>query len=148
MNFSNYRMLYFSDWINFSASLHTGWYLLTRAVLMTKYRGEQNYSFYFSVLFFREIEGKECWFYCLYKPICLLCNTCQSVHCKLKSSVFNRDILHWVSGSDGKMNCRIDVEDEIGIADEIMHFAFFFFSDVMQHAAVHKKHNGKSPVAK
>lgn len=47
------------------------------------------------------------------------------------------------------MNCRIDVEDEIGIADGIMHFAFFFFfSDVMQHAAVHKKHNGKSPVAK
>lgn len=33
----------------------------------------------------------------------------------------------------------------MGIAVEIM---LCFFPDVMQHTAVHKKHNGKSPVAK
>lgn len=42
-----------------------------------------------------------------------------------------------------------DLKEKI-IAVGIMRFAFFFFffPDVMQHTTVHKKHNGKSPVAK
>lgn len=92
---------------------------------MLKNRGEQNYNSYFSVLFFCEIEGKECRFYCV--QMGLLCNTCQteryklSLVCLIEMSYTKFLVVmeRWI--------CWIDLEEEIGIAVGIMCFAFFFF---------------------
>lgn len=40
----------------------------------------------------------------------------------------------------------IDLKDEMELLLKLRFVVFF--PDVMQHTAVHKKHNGKSPVAK